>query len=379
MRLALSPEESQLVDAVEAFLADHFKPVADAPLGLAATLTPVRVPHPWFDALCGAGWSVPGWPVADGGTGWTRRQHWHFERLLAQAGAPSPASVATTFAGPMLLAHGSDEQRRRLLPEIRDLQVAWCVAVADAKTTTVSKGEMRGVKAWVAGAGSAQWALVWAQGWWVVPIDTPGVAVEPVPMMGNQLDVCRLHFEGVAVAAWQRIACDDRQWQAPFHPAGWTRAARLAHTLQRIDLLAGENGGALAQDADFRRERNALEVAVASVQALELRAVDAWAGARDSQPLSLVAAVKGVQAGQELSALAARSMGYYSLPYPDALLLSNEGVIGHELALPAVQQMLFDRAWSLHTSAGASETTEQLKNRVAAQVLGLPEDAPQGD
>jgi hypothetical protein len=72
-------------------------------------------------------------------------------------------------------------------------------------------------------------------------------------------------------------------------------------------------------------------------------------------------------------------MGYYSLPYPDALLLSNEGVIGHELALPAVQQMLFDRAWSLHASAGASETTEQLKNRVAAQVLGLPDDAPQGD
>ena len=358
---------------VQAFVAAHWRP-ADELHGYASVASE-NSSRSWYAALAAAGWSVPGWPREQGGTGWSRRQHWLFERVLAESGATSPATVATLFVGPMLLAFGNARQRQ-LLAGIRELTEPWSVAVADLEHASVDGGRLTGAKAWVSGASTAEWFLVWSDGWWLVPRDARGLQIEPVPMMGEQLDVCRLRFEGVVVEPWQRLAGADLDWQPPPHPVAWTRAARLNRAMRSLDELAERQGGGLAEDADFRAARNSLSVAIAAVEGVEARATDAWLRGENPSALALVAALKGVETGQELSTLAARSMGYYALPYPDAMLLSNEGVIGDELALPAVQHMLFDRAWSLHTAAGAGETTEQLKNRMARDVLGLPADEP---
>ena len=144
------------------------------------------------------------------------------------------------------------------------------------------------------------------------------------------------------------------------------------------DTKGGAHGPELAAGLDAADaetpEWRSVAVDIAALAGVELRASVAWADGAEYQPLSLASTVRAVEVGQQLSTLAAGAMGYHALPYPDEHLLSNEGMIGDELALPAVKQMLFDRAWSVHTSMGGGASTEQLKNEMAAVVLGLPRD-----
>jgi alkylation response protein AidB-like acyl-CoA dehydrogenase len=66
----------------------------------------------WQRLLFGRGWSGPGWPKQFGGCGWDllQRQIWGTEASLA--GAPGLAPMGLGMCGPMLIGHGTPEQRR---------------------------------------------------------------------------------------------------------------------------------------------------------------------------------------------------------------------------------------------------------------------------
>ncbi|MBK4738701.1 acyl-CoA dehydrogenase family protein [Noviherbaspirillum pedocola] len=55
-----------------------------------------------------------------GGTGWTPIQHYILAYELAEADAPVLAPNATRMVAPVLIAFGSEEQKQRWLPGIRN-------------------------------------------------------------------------------------------------------------------------------------------------------------------------------------------------------------------------------------------------------------------
>ncbi len=338
----------------------------------------------WFDALVERGWSVPSWPKAFGGPGWSRAEQVVFEQTLAMSGAPSPSNLGTQYVAPLLMEYCSGDQLSQMLDDIRLRRQQWCVGVVDLTPVTLTENRLNGVKAWVSSATDADQMLLTAQlngqtVWCWIAMREPGVVIEPVPLMGGQNDVCRVEFAEASCPPDQQVHSVPQDWVPPLGAATWTRAARLMGGLARLEAFVERQDSDLAEDADLLRAKATLGVDLAALEGIEMRGAQIWAEAGDAQPLSQLATLKGVAVGQDLSTLVARSMGYYALPYPDELLLSNEGVIGDELALPAVKQMLFDRAWSMHTASGDGESVERVKNRIAVEVLGLPVDDDDGD
>src|SRR5260370_29825313 len=81
---------------------------------------------PWQRILNARGWAVPHWPVAWGGTGWSPVKQYIFHEELQQAPAPDPLPFGVNMVGPVIIAFGSEAQKRRYLPRIVNLDDWLC-------------------------------------------------------------------------------------------------------------------------------------------------------------------------------------------------------------------------------------------------------------
>ena len=83
---------------------------------LEADWDPERPLAEWRELLADSGWGCPTWPVELFGRGLPPALGAVVTEELRRAGAVGPATgIAMTLVAPTLLAHGSDELKRRLL------------------------------------------------------------------------------------------------------------------------------------------------------------------------------------------------------------------------------------------------------------------------
>ena len=80
----------------------------------------------WQATLASRGWSVPHWPVAHGGTGWRPEYHQVFIEECVAAGAPLASGFGVNMIGPIIIARGTEEQKREHLPPIVSGERLWC-------------------------------------------------------------------------------------------------------------------------------------------------------------------------------------------------------------------------------------------------------------
>ena len=103
----------------------------------------------WQRKLNAKGWAVPEWPVEWGGPGWTLGQRYIFREELQQAPAPQPLAFNTNMCGPVIAEFGTEEQKKRFLPRMANLDDWWCQGfsepgagsdLAGLKTRAVKEG-----------------------------------------------------------------------------------------------------------------------------------------------------------------------------------------------------------------------------------------------
>jgi alkylation response protein AidB-like acyl-CoA dehydrogenase len=198
----LSTEE--LRQQVRAWLTDHW----DAALSLVA----------WRTLLVESGWGMPAWPRAWYGRGLPQSFNAVVEEEFARVGAVSVARTGIRLlAGETLLAHGSDEQKRRYLPRILTGEDTWCQLfsepgsgsdLAGATTRGSSDGErwvVNGQKVWTTSAHHADYGLLLARTNWdvpkheglsyfVLPMHQPGVEVRPLRQMNGHASFNQVFF-----------------------------------------------------------------------------------------------------------------------------------------------------------------------------------------
>ncbi len=320
------------------------------------------------------GWLGMTWPVADGGHGRSPLERFAvFEALLSE-GAPVAASwFADRQIGPTLLQFGTDEQRRRWLPDIAAGRSAWCIGmsepdagsdVASLRTRAVADGEdfvVTGTKVWTSGAAVADWCYAICRtdphapphaglSELVVDLHAEGVTVRPITDLTGNRHFCEVSFEEVRVPGRHMVG----------EPNGSFRQVmrQMEHERGGIDRLVSNRRLyddvrplADAEDPRVRQEVAELEAGYRIGRLLVLREVLGQA------PRSFSAATKTfcTELEQRVAAFCGTVLGAHA------------GLLEPGLAGRVARNLCYAPGYTI-----MGGTTQILRNVIAERVLGLP-------
>jgi alkylation response protein AidB-like acyl-CoA dehydrogenase len=190
----------------------------------------------WWERLAESGWAVPTWP-----------EEWYGRRLprdlagvamqeIAAAGAVGPPSgLGILLAGPTIITHGTDEQKRRYLKPIVNGQEAWCQLfsepgagsdLAGLQTRAERDGDewiVNGQKVWTSGGQLSELGMLVARTDWdvpkhkgltyfAIPMDQPGIEVRPLREMTGRALFSEVFFTDARVADAARIGELNGGW-----------------------------------------------------------------------------------------------------------------------------------------------------------------------
>jgi alkylation response protein AidB-like acyl-CoA dehydrogenase len=161
----------------------------------------------WQAHLADEGWACIAWPRACGGRGGTVAEAAIFAEEAARLGLSANAfAVGISMAGPTIIAHGTEEQRRRYLPPMRRGDEVWCQLfsepgagsdLAGLSTRAVRDGDewvVNGQKVWTSGAHDSDLGILLARSdpdqpkhrgitYFLVDMHSPGIEVRPLKQM----------------------------------------------------------------------------------------------------------------------------------------------------------------------------------------------------
>jgi alkylation response protein AidB-like acyl-CoA dehydrogenase len=268
-----TPEEALFRQDVHQFLEENFLNLAERPRPQTGEDTgPRRDPatERWREALSSRGWLAPHWPREYGGAGMSVSEQFIFNEEMAEARAPSVGSYhGLSLIGPVLILHGSEEQKREHLPKITSGEVIWCQGysepgsgsdLASLQTRAMRDGDeyvLNGQKIWTSGAHYADWIFVLARtdpdapkhrgiSMFLVDMKTQGITVRPIPNMAGLAGLNEVFFEDVRVPAHNLVGEENRGWYIgatllDFERSGIGQAIGSRHTVRELIEYAREH------------------------------------------------------------------------------------------------------------------------------------------
>jgi 3-oxocholest-4-en-26-oyl-CoA dehydrogenase alpha subunit len=180
------------------------------------------------------GWLGVGWPEEWGGRGFSAVEQFIWFDESMRAGAPVPMLTINTV-GPTIMNYGSDEQKEFFLPKILKGEIHFCIGYSEpgagtdlAALTTKAERDgdeyiINGQKMWTSLASDADyvWLAVRTNpnvkkhkgiSLFIVPMDTPGIKVLPIHVMGES-DINQVFYEDVRVPASTRVGEENEGWR----------------------------------------------------------------------------------------------------------------------------------------------------------------------
>ena len=373
---------------VRAFLA------AELPTDIRADVAAGRSPGrerqtEWQRLLQRRGWIAPGWPQAWGGCSWTARQHHVFDEECVLADAPFVNPFGLFRAGPVLLAHGTQQQQRRFLPGILDSSTWWCQGysepgagsdLASLSLRAERRGDryvLDGTKTWTTQAHLADWMFLLARthrterprdgiSFFLVDLRTPGITIRPIELLDHRPHVSEVHFEGVEVPADQRVGEEGRGWACSAVVLGHERlqiaeVPQSQRLLRRLIALlresAGEDGRPLLAHGAWRQRLADAHCQLQAHACVHRKFLEAAEGRTPGPDVSMLK-LRGAELRQMLNELVVEALSLR------AIAAGSDG--GGEAALPLVQEYLYSRASTVY--GGSNEIQ---RNILARNVLGL--------
>src|SRR5271157_1477903 len=354
----------------------------------------------WQRTLNKKGWAVANWPVEWGGTGWTPVQQYIFQEELQMTPAPQPLGFGVTMVGPVIIAFGSEEQKKRHLPAIANLDDWWCQGfsepgagsdLASLRTSAKRDGDhyvVNGQKTWTTLAQHADWIFCLVRtdpqakkqegiSFLLIDMKTPGITVRPIVTIDGGREVNEVFFDDVEVPAENLVGEENKGWDYAKYLLGRERTgiARVGFSKERIrrikELAATERAGdrPLIEDERFREKLAAVEVELKALEMTQLRVVaDERKHGRKGKPnpASSILKIKGSEIQQRLTELVMDVAGPYVSPWLLHEAGSNEPPVGPEWAAEAAPVYFNYRKVSIYGG-----TNEIQRNIIAKAILGF--------
>ena len=335
------------------------------------------------------GWACLRWPKEFGGQEATAMESVIFNQEEGRYQVPpSIYGIGHGMLGPTIMAHGTEEQKERFLPDMVKGGEVWCQLfsepgagsdLAGLKMTAVKDGDdwiINGQKIWTTGAQFCKWGMLVARTdpnaakhagltYFIVDMEAPGVDIRPIKQMSGASGFNEVFFSDVRIPDADRLDAVGNGWRVAITTlvnerssiggsmgggAGIKDLIKLAESVEINDKPAIEDGGVRRKIADFAVRRNGLK----------------YTGQRGLSALSQ-GATPGPEAaiGKLVAAIMGLEMGAFGMELQGAAgVLSGDD--GHA-----------DPAWQ-HTYMAmpglrlAGGTDEILRNIISERVLGMP-------
>jgi alkylation response protein AidB-like acyl-CoA dehydrogenase len=177
---------------------------------------------PWYMALSRQGWLAPNWPREHGGMGLGATKQLIMIEDLERHGCARVSDMGLIMLGPLLIKHGTEEQKQRFLPRILSGEDIWCQGysepnagsdLAALRLDAADAGDhwvLNGQKTWITLANDANWIFVLSRtdksgkkqqgiSFLLLPMDAPGVSVRPIINLDLHDEFCEVFFDNVRV------------------------------------------------------------------------------------------------------------------------------------------------------------------------------------
>ena len=348
----------------------------------------------WEQRLGAGNWTCVGWPKAHGGRDLPLMQQVIFNEEYARAGGPGRLGhIGENLLGPTLIAFGSDAQKARFLPGIRDGRELWCQGysepnagsdLANVQTRgSLSAGEwiINGQKVWTSGAHWSHWCFVLCRtdpsaakhkglSYLLVPMDQPGVTIQPIVQITGSSEFNEVFFEDARTAEENIVGKPGDGWKVAMGTLAFERGAStlgqqllFQNELDEIVRIAKQNGA--SNDPVMRQRLAQAHIGLRIMRFNALRTLSQSAGAELSRA-ALVTKLYWATWHRELGKLAMDVLG------PDAELAQSLETTedGKGFSLTALQRLfLFSRSDTIY--AGSNQIQ---RNIIGERGLGLPKE-----
>jgi alkylation response protein AidB-like acyl-CoA dehydrogenase len=254
----------------------------------------------WTLKLSAQGWLAPSWPVRYGGMGLAPEKLIAFIEEQERHGVARAPDMGISMVGPLLIQHGSDEQRAHYLPRILSCADIWCQGysepnsgsdLASLRTEAVEGGDdfvVNGQKTWTTLAQDATHIFLLVRtdkaakkqegiSFLLADMKTPGITVRPIRNIAGNEDFCEVFFDNVRVPRSQRVGELNKGWTIAKALLSFERIflgspKQSQYALARVREAAELLG--LFDDAVFTDRYTQLALDVADLGTLYTRFVD---------------------------------------------------------------------------------------------------------
>ena len=289
------------------------------------------------------------------------------------------------MGGPTVIAHGTEEQRRRYLEPILSAEEIWCQGfsepdagsdLAALKTRAVKDGDewvVTGQKVWTSGAQHSKWCMLVARTdadvpkhkgltYFLMDMEQDAVQVRPLRQITGESEFNELFIEEARIPSENIVGGEGNGWAVAITTLMHERAT-LAFGLQVSVQIA------LRELIETAREARGFDGGVASEDPVIRQGL---------AQLMIESEVLRLNAYRGLTA-----QMKYGVPGPEGSLGKwhwsevNQSLTELAMDIAGPRAVLDDGEWTyrfLRARANSIEggTTEILKNIVAERVLGLP-------
>jgi len=221
----------------------------------------------WEQCLAEHKWSVIGWPEKWGGRAASLMQQVIFAEEYARSGAPGRIGhLGVELAGPTLLHFGTEDQKKRFLPDIAAGKTLWCQGYSEpnagsdlANVRTKARLDeakdqwvVDGQKIWTSMAQICDWIFVLARSeegskgpkgltFLLMSLDQPNIEIRPIKQINGDAEFNETFFDGASTKSENLVAAPGEGWKVA------------------MGLLAFERGvSTLGQQMAFRNELDAI-------------------------------------------------------------------------------------------------------------------------